>query len=52
MKEKGVIFGFIKLNAKVFPKSSGKGDFLVPKLGFFFQSFLLKPSRSDEIMEK
>ena len=38
MKEKCVTFCFIKLHAKVSPKSSGEGDFSVQKLGLFFQS--------------
>ena len=38
IKEKYVTFCFIKLNAKVSPKLSWKGDFSVQKLGLFFQS--------------
>ena len=36
MEEKCVTFCFIKLNATVSPKSFGKGDFSVQKLGLFF----------------
>ena len=41
MKEKCVTFCFIKLNAKIPPKSLGEGDFSVQTLGLFFQSYYL-----------